>query len=457
MHDVLVIGGGPGGYAAAIRASQLGGKVALAEAHQIGGVCVNRGCIPTKVWQRTAYLLYWIHRAAAFGIETSPEKLHLDRIVARKDGVSGDIRMGMEGLLRTNGVEVFRGRAAFKSARQVLVDGATLEAERMILAPGSALRIPDIPGLDEAALTTDQVLEMREIPSSVLVWGSPGPIELEIASLLNILGSHMILASESRKILPREDGDTSQRLAQALREQGVEVLPRFRLHRVQKAERGYLCTSADSDERSVQVERVLVAERQPNLAHLGLEQTGIRLNDDGSVWVNEMLETSTERIYAIGDVTGGWMLSQAASSMGIIAAENAMGQRKKFRSHLVPRAIWTIPEVGAVGLSEEAAEARGIEVEVGDFPYAINGLAMARDQMAGAVKIVSDARYGEILGVHIVGAGATELIGEAVLAMQLDARAQELAAGMRAHPTFSESVVDAARDVEGWALYLPRR
>jgi dihydrolipoamide dehydrogenase len=278
-----------------------------------------------------------------------------------------------------------------------------------------------------------------------------------MATLLSIFGCKVVLLSESRRLLPREDGETSQRVVQGLREQGVEVLSRFTLESVQKSERGYTCLLSGSEERTVDVEKVLISSRKPNTANLGLEQLGIRLKEDDGIQVNEQLETSVDGIYAIGDATGGWMLSHASSSMAITAAENAMGNGRNFPFHLIPRGIWTIPEVGAVGLSEEEAEQQGLDVKVGDFPYSINGLAMSRNEMDGAVKIISDARYGEILGVHIVGAHATELVGEAVLAMQLEATARELAKSIRAHPTFSENVVEAARDAANWALYLPRQ
>ncbi|UCB47723.1 MAG: dihydrolipoyl dehydrogenase [Deltaproteobacteria bacterium] len=458
MYDVIVIGGGPGGYAAAIRASQLDGKVALVESAEIGGACVNRGCIPTKIWLRAAHLLHGIRTADAFGIKASVQELDFKTIVHRKNGVSGDIRMGMEGLLGNNGVEIIRGWAVLKSPKEVNVDGTLLEAKKIILATGSSLSVPDLPGLKEAALMTDQVLEMIEVPPSVLIWGAaPGPIEVEMATLLNIFGCKVVLISASRRLLPREDGETSQRLAQALREQGVEVLSRSTLQSVQTSERGYTCLLSGSEERTVDVEKVLICSRKPNTANLGLEDLGIRLKEDEGIQVNEHLETSVEGIYAIGDATGGWMLSHASSSMGITAAENAMGNRQNFPVHLIPRGIWTLPEVGAVGLSEEEAEQQGLDVEVGGFPYSINGLAMSWNEMDGAVKIISDARYGEILGVHIVGTHATELVGEAVLAMQLEATARELAKSIRAHPTFSENVVEAARDAANWALYLPRQ
>jgi dihydrolipoamide dehydrogenase len=457
MYDVIVIGGGPGGYAAAIRASQLDGKVALVESTEVGGTCVNRGCIPTKIWLHAAHLLHGIRSAEAFGIKISVQELDFQTIVHRKNGVSGDIQMGMEGLLANNNVEVIRGWAVLKSPKEVNVNGSILEARKIILATGSSLSVPDVPGLEEAALTTDQVLEMIELPLAVLIWGALGPIEVEMATLLSIFGCKVVLISESRRLLPKEDGETSQRLAQGLREQGVEVLSRLTLESVQKSERGYACLLSGSEERTVDVEKVLISSRKPNTANLGLEQLGIRLKEDDGIQVNEQLETSVDGIYAIGDATGGWMLSHASSSMGITAAENAMGNRRNFPFHLIPRGIWTIPEVGAVGLSEEEAQQQGLDVQVGDFPYSINGLAMSRNEMDGAVKIISDARYGEILGVHIVGAHATELVGEAVLSMQLEATAGELAKSIRAHPTFSENVVEAARDAANWALYLPRQ
>jgi len=253
-------------------------------------------------------------------------------------------------------------------------------------------------------------------------------------------------------VLEHRDG-----VAQALREQGVEVVTRSSLKSLKKKKGGFACELAGPKERTVEVARVLVSSRRPNTADIGLDQLGMKSNDDGSIWVSERLETSVSGVYAIGDCTGGWMLSHASSSMAVTAAENAMGRSGKFPFHLIPRGSWTSPEVGSVGLSEEEAEKQGLEVETGIFPYSINGLAAARNEVDGAVKIVSDAKYGEILGVHIVGGGATDLVGEAVLAMQLECTTREFARSIRIHPTFSEAVVDAARDAEKWALYLPRR
>lgn len=455
MYDLVVIGGGPGGYAAAIRACQLGGNVALVESGEIGGTCVNRGCIPTKVWQHSASLLHSLRKGHLFGLKVAVEALDLKALVERKNGVADDIRMGMEGLLANNGVAVVRGHAVLKNDRVVDVDGTILETKKVIIATGSCLDIPAIPGLEEVALTTDQFMDLEQIPARVLVWGTL-PMAVEIATTLSVFGSKVVLATEHPRILPLEDHDTSQRLTQALREQGIELMLKHSFESVRKSANGHEAILVGREEKVVEVEKVLVSGRKPNTTQIGLDQVGVTLKQDGGIAVNDKLETSVPGIYAIGDAVGGWMLSHAASSMAVTAAENAMAHVSSFPFHLIPRGIWTIPQVGAVGLSEEEAEKKGVEVEVGDFPYAINGIAMACDEMAGAVKIISDHRYGEILGVHIVGANATELVGEAVLAMQLECTVKELTRSIRVHPTFSESVVDAGRDALNWALYLPK-
>jgi dihydrolipoamide dehydrogenase len=455
MHDVTVIGGGSGGYAAAIRAAQLGADVVLAECAETGGTCVNRGCIPSKVWLRAADLLNRLKTGEEFGINATVKEIDFATIVERKSGVSAEIRMGMEALLQNNGVEVVTGRAVLKSPQEVDIDGRIIETKKIIIATGSSLSAPEIPGLEKAAMTTDEVLEMTAVPESILVCGADY-IEVEMAFLLNTFGCKVFMATASARILPKEDSDTSQRIAQALREKGVDIIPRASIESVKTSKTETTCELSGPRERSVNVKKVLVSNRIPNTSGLGLKKIGARLNQDNGIRVNDRLESSVEGIYAIGDATGGWMLSHAASSMAVFAAENAMGAKNRYPFNLVPRCLWTQPEMGAVGLSEEDAEKQGYDVETGVFPYAINGLAMVRNQVDGAVKIVTDARYGEILGVHIVGSNATELAGEAVLAMQLEATAQELARSIRVHPTFSEAVVDAARDTNNWALYLPR-
>jgi len=455
MYDLTVIGGGSGGYAAAIRAAQLGAKVVLAECAETGGTCVNSGCIPSKIWLRAADLLDRLKTGETFGIKASVEEIDFNAIVARKNGVSAEIRLGMEALLQNNAVEVVKGHAVIKSPQEVAVGGRIIETKKIIVTTGSSLAAPQIAGLEKAAMTTDDVLQMTALPASILVCGS-GYIEVEMAFLLNAFGCKVVMAAESARILAKEDSDTSQRVSQALREKGVEIMARTSLESVETTRTETTCNLAGPKERSVKVEKILLSTREPNTSDLGLKRLGVALNEDKGIRTTDLLETSVEGIYAIGDATGGWMLSHKASSMAVFAAENAMGANHRYPFHLIPRCLWTQPEMGAVGLSEEDAEKKGYDVETGVFPYAVNGLAMVRDQVDGAVKIVSDARYGEILGVHIVGSNATEIIAEAVMAMQLEATVQELARSIRVHPTFSEAVVDAARDAGNWALYLPK-
>lgn len=394
--------------------------------------------------------------AQEFGIQAALEGLDLAALKARKDGVAADIRMGMDGLLQNNGVDRINGRALVKGPGEVEVDGRILKGEKIILATGSVPTVPDIPGLEDAVLTTDEALNSVKLPKTLLVWGSE-PIQVEMATFFQIFGTKVHLATADPRILSREDSETSQRLAQGLRELGIDILTRQQLTSVRPVDGTFEALLSGGSEKSIQVDHVLVGSRRPNTAQMGLEQISLhRSEDGGGIQVNERLETTLSGVYAAGDCTGGWMLSHAASSMAITAAENAMGQEKRFPFRLIPRGIWSIPEVGAVGLSEEEAEDQGYEVETGSFPLAINGLAMAQNEMSGAVKVVFDARYGEILGVHIVGARATELIGQAGLCMQLEGSIREMAAGIQLHPTISEAVVDAAREALGWALYLPR-
>jgi dihydrolipoyl dehydrogenase len=455
MYDVVVIGCGPGGYAASIRAAQLGGKVAVVEAGDIGGTCVNRGCIPSKVWLRAAATLDMIKNGKEFGIEASINRINLSAIIERKNGISDEIRMGMKALLEANGVDLIQGQAKLKNAREIVVGKNIVAGRKIILAIGSSLDIPDRIGLKDAILTTDQILDMSDMPESVLVWGEAGQIDVEMASLLNSLGSKVCIATKSRRILPAEDHDTSQRLAQAFREQGIQVITRSALEAVKKSQKKFKAILSGRQEQTVEVEKIVISARKPNTTGLGLMQTGVRLKEDGSIDVNSKLQTSVDGIYAIGDITGGWMNSHTASAMGVTAAENAVGQSNDFPFDLIPRGIWSFPQVGAVGLTEEEAEKKGFEVEAGNFPYSVNGLAMSYGEVDGVVKIVMEAESQEILGVHIVGSNATELVGEAVMALQLECTADELAHTIRVHPTFSEAIMDAGRDASGWALYLP--
>ena len=336
------------------------------------------------------------------------------------------------------------------------VDGKALETKSVIIATGTSIHKPDIAGLDDTvAMTTDQVLEMTAVPSSVLVDGD-GAVEVEMAFILNAFGAKVYMVTKGSRVLPSEDGTISQRLTKSLRDQGVEIIAKSQLSALEKSGNGYTAKLSGAEDKTVEVERYLVSTRKPNV-DLNLDPVGVKLSDDGFIAVDEGMKTSAANIYAIGDVTGGWQLSYAATCMGVVAAENAMGQSSTFNANLVPRAHWTIPEAASVVITEEEADDQDLDVEIGECPISVNGVAMAYGETDGTVKVIADSEYGEILGIHIVGSHATELIWGASVAMQMEATAEDLAYSLAVHPTFSETVAMAGQETMGWALYLPRR
>lgn len=455
MRDVIVIGGGAGGVAAAIRATQLGGKVTLIEKDLIGGSCLNRGCIPTKTLLTTARLLFALERAEELGIAAEKVGVLLERLQARRDEVVENLRLGTESTLASYGIQILRGEARLLSPTRVEVDGQVIEGHNIIIATGSSPVRPDFPGADaEIVWGSDDALAVREIPGKLLVVGG-GPVELEFAWLYRALGSKVTVAVEER-LLPGEDHEVGQRLGTALREQGIEVLPRAKLAAVEEREGRWVAVlETRKGEKTLDVDRVLVARRRPAVDELGLERIGVRRREDGGIVVNERMETSVPGVYAIGDATGGPFFSNRAEAQGIAAGENAMGGSRRVREKAIPRCTYTWPEVACVGLTEAQAEEKGYDVKTSVVPLSINARAMTLGEEWGSIKIVSEARYNAILGLHIVGPFATELIGEAALAIELEATADELALSVRPHPTISECRVEAARALLGQALFVP--
>ena len=455
MYDVIVIGGGPGGYAAGIRSAQLGGKVALLEPADLGGTCVNRGCLPTKMWLKAARLKKAIETGETFGIKASVENIDLAKIVERKQGIPNDIKMGMNALCANNGIEVINEKGVLKSPHEVAAGGRILETKTVIIATGSSIVPLDIPGLSAAGITTDEAVEMTEIPESILICGN-GPIEIEMATIFSAFDSKVTLVTQAPRILPKEDGDVGQRIAKCLREQGVTIMTRAELKSVTPSDNGFTTQVVGKEELALEVKKVLVSSRKAN-TDLGLDQVGVDTDSDGFICIDDTLKTSVNGIYAIGDVTGGAMMSYAATAMGVTAAENAMGGTKTFNPRSVPRAMFSFPEAASVGITEEEADEQDLDVEIGNCPMSINGVAMSYGEIEGSVKVISDAKLGEVLGVHIVGEHATEMIGGVALGLQLEATVEEFAYTLCMHPTFSENIAMAAQDAMNWALYLPKQ
>jgi dihydrolipoamide dehydrogenase len=459
--DVCIIGAGPGGYVAAIRAAQLGMKTAVVEEQELGGVCLNRGCIPTKALLRAAELLTAFRHAADWGIQADNVRFDYPAVVRRRESIVRTLRQGVSGLLRSQGVTVLagRGRLATVGKVEVVANGSsdTVEARHVIVATGSKPAIPPIPGADNAELviTSDDALALTTLPHSVVVIGG-GAVGAEWADVFHAFGCDVTILEMLPTLLPNEDEEIGKMLGRLFTKRGIEVHTGARVLAIEAAEAGAAVRYAEGEgkESTVTAERVLMAVgRAPLTADLGLEAAGVRL-DRGWVPVNEALQTNVPGVYAIGDVTRHQLLAHVASHQGVVAVERMAGQDRRMDYNQVPACTFTHPEVASVGLSEARAREAGHDVQVGRFPFAALGRAQTYGDTEGLVKVVSDARYGEILGVHIIGAVASDMIAEATLAMHLEATVDELVDTIHAHPTWPEGLAEAALATHGMAIHL---
>lgn len=456
-YDVLIIGAGAGGVPAAVRARQLGAGVAVIEMGQVGGVCMNQGCIPAKTLLETARFYHQARSAQPFGLRFSGLEVDLEALMAKKEDTVNYLRLGTESLLKTNGVEIIRGRAVFSGPDRVRVEDREISAQNIILATGSDYAAQGLPGFDtKGVVTPDRVMDLRRIPESVAVLGS-GPVELEMAQYLLFMGARVALIEPGKRILPGEEyRELAGRLAKEMKNQGLEILTKTSLKSVEpKGEGLSLTLEKGSETREIQADILVQARRLPRVAGLEPDRAGIELDDEG-VRVDEYLRTSNPRIWAIGDATGGPFFSHRAAAMGLAAAENALGRPRPWDPSRLIRGLTTTPEAASVGLTEVQAGQAGYQVLIGNIPYGVNAMAMVRLATGGAVKIVAEAKYGKVLGVHIVGPGATEMIGEAALALEMEATLDELAQGFRYHPSLGESQTDAAREALGRGIYVMR-
>ena len=455
MPDIIVVGGGPGGTAAATRAAQLGAQVTLVERAVLGGNCVNHNCIPLTSLLASVELYRRIGQAGDMGIQVGPASLNVPGMVARADRIVQDLREGIAGLLPTFGIEIVQGQARLVDARTVEVDGKHLQATRAIILATGARWAPAPPGI-AGLLRPDEAIKLDPIPGRLLIWGPGGASEIELATLFAGLGSQVTLAVDGPYPLPDEDYEIGQRLQGILQNQGMQVLVNVRVKSsTRNADRLDVVLAGAKHETQVITDRVLWAGRVPATEELGLNKVGVK-TDNGAVVVDDRQQTTVPGIYAVGDITGAPFYSSLATAGGLVAAENTMGKTRRLDRRAVPRYAFSIPEVAAVGLTEDEATDKGYDVEIANIAYNSSSRAMGLGEVEGGIKLVADRKLGKVLGVHIVGYRATELIAEAALGIQLEALAEDFAWAIRIHPTLSESMVEAGRAILGQALYVPK-
>jgi len=474
--ELAIIGAGPGGYVAALRAAQLGMQVTLVESAHLGGVCLNRGCIPTKAMLETAAVAHYVHRARDFGVVVEgPARVDYEAVVARRQAVVDRLKGGVRGLLRRGKVQIVAGRASFVGPHELMVEpvaadiGAgksallqaaeTLEAERIIVATGSKPAALPVPGADHPrVIDSDGALALTALPKSLVIIGA-GPVGCEWSQIFARLGSSVTLVEMLPSVLPRSDGDVGAELAKVLAGEGVTIHTGVLVTAIAEVDSELevtLTNPKDGLETKVRGEYVLVAAgRGPLTEGLNLEAAGVATDAHGWVTADEFQRTSAPSVLAIGDVTGQALLAHVASHQGIVAVEKLAGlSPDPVREDRIPAVTYTDPEAASVGLTEAQAREKDPNALVGRFPLLASGRAVAQGTENGLVKVVADSRYGRILGVHIVAPHAGELLAEAVLALELEATLDELAKVIRSHPTLSEAVGEACLAAQGRALHI---
>jgi len=466
---IAILGAGPGGYVAAIRAAQIGARVTVIESQALGGVCLNWGCIPSKALLSVVELGEKVKKARPMGLQTGPITYDLPQMVARKNQVVAGLVRGIATLFKAWDIEHLHGMGTIQDRQTLgvtLKDGAerSVKADAIVIATGSSWpNLPQFPIDGSQILTSQQLLDLMQIPPRLLIIG--GGVEgCEFASLYNALGTDVTVVELMDRILPCEDEDTSSAMTRELKKRNVNIMTGTTVERLERNKE--TVTAHFKDGTVLEVEKLLVSVgRGFNSRGIGLERVGVQTGRRGEILINEQMETSTPGIYAIGDVTGKAMLAHVASAQGKAAVENIMGHRTTIRYDVIPAGIFTLPEIGRVGLTEsqarEWAEARGDEpnaiLQIGRFRYTALGKAQATGETTGWCKVIAEASSGKILGVHMIGAHAADLIHEAALAMQVGATVAQVAEMIHAHPTLAEGFMEAAEDAAGNAIHQVRK
>ncbi|HXE56472.1 MAG TPA: dihydrolipoyl dehydrogenase [Gemmatimonadales bacterium] len=460
--DVIVLGGGPAGYVCAIRAAQLGLKTAVVERDKLGGVCVNIGCIPTKALLHSAYVINLVaHDAKALGIETGPIKTDFGTAMRRSRQVSEQNSRGVEFLMKKHKVTVIRGTGTLLPGRKVKVGNEVHEASRaVVIATGSRVKgIPQI-GLElnqTTVISSDEALFLERAPASIAIVGA-GAVGCEFADIFNAFGSKVTLLEALPRILPLEDAECSETLAKSYRKRKIDVHAGAKITKATVGKDAVtLEFTADGKPQTLEVEKVLMAAgRAVNVEGIGLKEAGVELNDRGFVKVNpQTLETTATGVYCIGDVAGPPMLAHKGSREGVFVAELIAGHRPHpIRYDNIPSVTYCHPEVASIGLTEEQCKERKLDYQVGRFPFSANGRARTAGDTDGFVKIIREKKHGEILGAHIVGGHASEMIHELAVARENEFTVEEIDLAIHAHPTLSEAIAEAALDSMGRVMHI---
>ena len=458
MKDLVIIGGGPGGYVAAIRARQLGLDVILIEKDAVGGTCLNRGCIPTKAYYRNAEIMHDLSRAAEFNLSVEGLKFNMEQARERKDRIVKNLVKGVEKLLADHRVEVLKADARLTAPDTVAVSGQEIKTRNILLATGSIPASLPLPGAElDGVVDSTALLEINKVPPRLAIIGG-GVIGLEYACIFNAFGSQVTVIEYLPAILGLLDGEIGKRMGVFLKKQGITVHTGTALEKIEKNGNELVLTAnGKKGDLSIAADLVLLAAgRRPWTAGLELEALGIATDAHGFIKVDENFATNVPGIYAIGDVIGGLMLAHVASEEGIAAVENIAGHKGQVHYHAVPSCIFAFPEIATVGLSEEECVNKGINYRIGKFNFAANGKAMTLGQTDGLVKVIADEN-DVIRGVHILGPHASDLILEGTILVQEGIKASDFAGTIHAHPTLGEALMEAVLDVNGQAIHLSPR
>ena len=453
--DIVVLGGGPGGYEAAIRCAQLGRKTCLIEARELGGTCLNRGCIPTKALLHGAEVYESVLSGGTFGIHAENVSIDYAKLVEFKNARVARLRGGIEALERANGVEVIHGFGRFTAPHRIQVGDRMVTFDRAILAMGSAPARPPIPGI-ENTYTSDDVLAADYLVNNVIVVGG-GVIGLEFATLFSALGKRVTIIEMMEDILPGVIPEITSKVKAILKKKKVEFLLGARVQRIQNGRTVEFEMNGKTESRAAGAVIVCIG-RKPMTADCGLEHIGITPDRRGFIEVDDHMRTSAEGVYAIGDITGKIQLAHAATAQGMIAAANCAGGDAAMDYTIVPACVYTDPEIAMVGLSQNQAEQQGLRVQTGVFNIAANGRCMVMDENQGLIKLVADAENGKILGCQIMAPRATDMIAEIVAVMRHGGTVESLSDVIHPHPTVSEIIAEAAHDAEGLCINaMPRK